>query len=152
MSWRQEKTKIGSDYVWDGVEFGIAPSPTRGNANIQNANIATELGEIMASYNRVSQTPQTITDGTLTPDGDTNFTGPANLSVGQWINVTASTVSGISTTTSTASIDYLVVAGGGGGGGADSAGDDNHHPADNVALPYSPAQSASRSTRSAARG
>lgn len=127
MSWRVENTKVGQDLVWDGVETGIAPSPTKGTANIQNANIATSSGEAMASYTRSSQTPSAITNGTLTPNGATDFTGPANLSVGQWITVSASTVSSISTTTNpmTVSADYLVVGGGGAGGsvnGTEGAG------------------------------
>lgn len=124
MSWRSEKTKTGQDLIWDGVEMGIAPSPTLGTANIQNANIATETGEVLASYGRVAQQQLPITDGTLTPDGSTNFTGPANLKVGAWITVSASTVTSINTTTSpsVASVDYLVVGGGGGGGGATDGG------------------------------
>ncbi len=124
MTWRLEKTDEGEDLIWDGVEFGISPSPTKGTANIQNANIATLSGEVLASYNRVAQQPSSITGGTLTPDGATNFTGPANLQVGQWINVTTSTVTSISTTTTptTVDIEYLAVGGGGGGGGASSLG------------------------------
>jgi len=118
MSWRNQETDEGQDIIYDGVEFGIAPSPTKGTANIQNANIATLSGEVLASYTRVAQQPLAITDGTLTPDGATNFTGPSNLQVGQWINVTASSVTSISTTTTptTVSVDYLIVGGGGAGG------------------------------------
>jgi len=118
MAWRSERTRTSNDLVWEGVETGIAPSPTMGTANIQNANISTSTGEIMASYGRTAQTPEAITNGTLTPDGATNFTGPANLKVGQWVSVSASTVTSISTTTTptTVAIDYLIVGGGGGGG------------------------------------
>lgn len=124
MTWRTEKTNEGQDYVWDGVELGIGDSPTRGTANIQNANISSELGEAMASYKRTSQTPSTLTNQTLTPNGATDFTGPAGLSVGQWISVSASTVTSINTTTTptTNSVNYLVLGGGGGGGGAFSSG------------------------------
>lgn len=120
MAWRTQKTDEGQDYVWDGVETGIAVSPTKGTANIQNANISTEQGEVMASYARSSETPSAVTNGTLTPNGATNFTGPSSLSAGQWINVSASTVTSISTTTSpsTVSVSYLIVGGGGGGGSA----------------------------------
>jgi len=116
--WRSEKTKAGSDLIWDGVELGIAQSPTKGTAIIQNANIATEQGEVMASYARVSQQPALVS-GTLTPDGATDFTGPANLRVGQWIKATASTVSSIPVfnAPTTLAVDYLIVAGGGAGGG-----------------------------------
>lgn len=120
MTWRTEKTREGQDLVWDGAEMGIAPAPTLGTANIQNANISTELGEIMASYARTNQSPSAVTDGTLTPDDSTLFTAPAGLSGGQWIKVTASTVTGITAATnpSTFSIDYLAVGGGGGSGGS----------------------------------
>lgn len=122
--WRTEETDEGEDLVYDGMEAGIAPSPHKGTANIQNANISTEQGEVLASFGRVSQTPTAITNGTLTPSGATDFTGPATLSAGQWISVSASTVTSINTTTtpSTATISYLAVAGGGGGGGAKSLG------------------------------
>lgn len=121
-AWRTEKTKTGSDLVYDGVEFGISPSPHKGTANIQNANISTESGEVLASYARTAQQQTAITNGTLTPDGATNFTGPATLKAGTWISVSASTVTSISTTTTptTATADYLNVGGGGGGGGSDA--------------------------------
>jgi len=126
MTWRSEKTRTGTDMVWEGVENGIAPSPTQGTANLQNVNISTSTGEVMASYARTSQSHTAITDGTLTPDGATNFTGPSTLQVGQWINVSASSVTSISTTTTptTAAIDYLVVGGGGGGGNAHTTAND----------------------------
>lgn len=118
MSWRLEKTDEGEDLVWDGVEFGISPSPTKGTANIQNANIATLSGEVLASYNRVAEQQAAITNGTLTPSGATDFTGPANLKAGTWISVSSSTVTSINTTTTptTATADYLLVGGGGAGG------------------------------------
>jgi hypothetical protein len=120
MSWRSEKTRTGSDLVWDEVELGIAPSPHKGTANIQNANISTESGEVLASYGRAAQHQTAITNGTLTPNGATDFTGPATLKAGTWISVSASTVTSISTTTTptTVSADYLVVGGGGAGGAA----------------------------------
>lgn len=122
--WRTEPTDEGEDLVYDGMEAGIAPSPHKGTANIQNANISTEQGEVLASFGRTAQQQEAISGGTLTPDGDTLFDAPANLKAGQWISVLASTVTSISTTTSptTVSADYLVVAGGGGGGPADNVG------------------------------
>jgi hypothetical protein len=118
--WRSEKTEVGTDLVYDGVEFGIASSPTAGTANIQNANISTQSGEIMASFARTALQQAAITGGTLTPDGATLFNAPANLKGGQWIKVTASTVSSITAATdpSTFAIDYLAVGGGGGSGGS----------------------------------
>ncbi len=124
MTWRTEKTKIGQDLIWDGVERGIAPSLTLGTANIQNANIATETGEVLASYGRTNQSQLAISAGTLTAsvsDGATLLAAPASLKAGTWIKVTASTITSISAFTAapgTVSVDYLVVAGGGGGGTA----------------------------------
>jgi len=120
MTWRTEDTDEGQDLVYDGMEAGIAPSPHKGTANIQNANISTEQGEVLASFGRTSQQQAAISGGTLTPDGATLFDAPATLKAGQWITVSASTVTSISTTTTPASvaIDYLAVAGGGGSGGS----------------------------------
>lgn len=120
--WRIEKTDEGRDFVWEGVETGIAPSPLKGTANIQNANISTELGEVMASFARTAQQHSAISGGTLTPDDATLFTAPAALKAGMWIKVTASTVSSITAATnpSSVSIDYLLVAGGGAGGPANT--------------------------------
>jgi hypothetical protein len=123
MTWRLEDTAEGQDLVWDGVESGVAPSPLKGTANIQNANISTEMGEVLASFGRTAQQPAAITGGNLTPDGTTLFDAPANLKGGQWIKVTASTVSGITAATNptTLAIDYLLVGGGGAGGAAKSS-------------------------------
>jgi len=119
MSWRTEKTRTGQDLVWDTVELGISPSPTKGIANLQNVNISTESGEMLASYARIAQQQTAITNGTLTPNGSTNFTGPNTLKAGTWISVSASSVTSISTTTSPSSVtaSYLTVGGGGSGGG-----------------------------------
>lgn len=121
MSWRIEKTDAGNDLVWDGVEKGIGQSPTTGTANIQNANISTETGEVLASYGRVAQQQAAITGGTLTPSGTTLLNAPANLKAGDWITLTASTISSLPDNTSpvtSVAIDYLIVAGGGAGGSA----------------------------------
>lgn len=120
MSWNRQKTDEGFDLVYDGVESGIAPSPTRGTANLQNVNIDTESGEAMASFARTAQQQVAISGGTLTPDDATLFSAPSTLKAGTWIQVTASTVSSITAGTgaSTANVDYLAVAGGGAGGGA----------------------------------
>lgn len=116
MTWRIEDTDEGKDLVWDGVELGIAPSPTKGTANIQNVNIATETGEIFPSFGRVKQTTQApIVDGTLTASvgaGSEYLTPSASLKAGVWINISASTI-----TRTSAPVDYVVVAGGGGGAG-----------------------------------
>lgn len=124
MAWRVEETDEGQDLVWDGGEFGIAPSPIKGTANIQNANINTQSGEIMASFARTALHQTALSNQTLTPNGATLFTAPSTLKGGQWIKVTASTVTSITAATnpSTVAIDYLIVGGGGGGGGAFVAG------------------------------
>lgn len=112
MTWRKE----GDDLVYDGVELGIAPSPTKGTAHLQNVNIATETGEAMASFARFKQDQAAITNGTLTAsvsDGATLLDAPASLKAGDWITVSASTIGSV-----TATCSYLVVAGGGGGGGS----------------------------------
>ncbi len=104
MSYRVEQTASGNDIVFEGFDKGIAPSPHKGVANIQNANISTETGEIMAAFARVqqSQAADTSTSHTVN-DFDTNhlscFNGPNAIGIraGQWITVTASTISGLST-------------------------------------------------------
>lgn len=124
MAWRIEDTDAGNDLIWDGVEKGIAPSPTTGTANIQNANISTETGEVMASYARTAQQQAAISGGTLTPSGATLFTAPTTVLPGVWLKVTASTVSSIDVYSipGTITCDYLIVGGGGGGAGADQRG------------------------------
>jgi hypothetical protein len=120
MAWRIEDTDEGQDIVYDGVEFGVAASPLKGTANLQNVNIATETGEVMASFARTALHQTALSNQTLTPDGATLFDAPAALRGGQWIKVTASTVSSITAATNptTFSIDYLAVGGGGGSGGS----------------------------------
>lgn len=121
MTWRTEKTKIGEDFIWEGVETGIAASPVLGTANIQNANISTETSEVLGSFGRIAQTPHSITGGTLTPNGASLLTpSDTNLSAGQWIKVTASTITSITAATNPSSVtaNYLIVGGGGGGGAA----------------------------------
>ncbi len=122
MPWRVEKTNEGNDLIYDKAEKGIAPSLNKGTANLQNVNISTESGEVMASFARDAQQQVSISGGTLTPSGTTLLNAPANLKAGAWIKINSSTISSISTasTPSSASIDYLMVGGGGGGGGAQS--------------------------------
>lgn len=119
MTWRQEKTKDGYDLVWDSPQTGIAPSALLGTANLQNVNIATEMGDVLASYARTvqftSSTQASITNGTLTasiPNGVELLASSASLKAGFWINITSSTI-----VRTDLAIEYMVVAGGGGGGG-----------------------------------
>lgn len=119
MSWRNEKTAEGQDLVFDGVENGIGVSPLKGIANIQNANISTETGEILASYSRTAQQQIPITDGTLTAspgDGAYLFAAPATLKAGTWITISSTDIAD-----TVGTCDYLVVGGGGGGGGANQS-------------------------------
>lgn len=119
--WRSEKTVAGQDLIWDGGQFGIAASPTQGTANLQNVNISTESGEVLASFDRVAQQQVKLTDQELVADGTGSFDGPTNLQAGQWIKATASNVTGVPAAgadPTTVSINYVVVGGGGSGGGA----------------------------------
>lgn len=55
-AYKYEKTEYGGeDLVISGWENGIAPSPHKGIANIQNANISTEMQEIMCSFARLAE-------------------------------------------------------------------------------------------------
>lgn len=115
--------KEDNDIVIDGLEQGIASSPLFGIANIQNANISTQGGEVIASYGRIAQQQASISNGTLTAsvsDGTTLLATPASLKAGTWIRVSASTITSITAATnpSSASFNYLAVGGGGGGGGS----------------------------------
>lgn len=113
-----EIDKKTGEIILSGFEQGIAPSPHKGIANIQNANISTETGEILPSFVRTKQNQNSLTSQTLTTTGSTgtNFTNSATLQAGQWINV--SSVSGATyTPTSTTGISALVVGGGAAGGG-----------------------------------
>ena len=134
MSYRLEKTANGEDLVIEGFETGIAPSPHKGIANIQNGNISTETGEVTASFSRAKQSQTPITGGTLTTTGSssTTYTSSSTLQAGQWINVTA--VSGVTYVPTSTTIPTIrayaaggggagyftnnTVGGGGGGGGA----------------------------------
>ena len=89
------------DIVISGFEQGIAPSPHKGIANIQCANIATETGEVMANFARIQQSQKPIATGAITPDL-TNvliYIGSIPLTAGAAIIVSASTISGLNDTT-----------------------------------------------------
>lgn len=87
------------DIVIDGFENGIQPSPHKGIANIQNANISTEMGEVMNSYARTQQSmTSTATTGSLsylsTDHVNLSIAGSNNLFKGNWIIVSASSNTG----------------------------------------------------------
>lgn len=115
--------KETGDIVFDEFEQGVAASPHKGIANIQNGNISTEIGEVVTSFARVAQYAPTpnITNGTLTASvgaGADLLAAPSNLTPGSWINISSTTI-----TQTTATVSALVVgAGGGGGRGNSSAG------------------------------
>lgn len=89
MTWRTEKTTVGQDLVWSGVESGIATSPHQGTANLQNVNLQTEMGEVMASYARVqqTQTPIATNSGTLVYNSSSRLVTSTPVQVGTWITV-----------------------------------------------------------------
>lgn len=121
MAVRTEKNGEQVDIVIDGFEKGIAPSPHKGIGNIQGGNISTEIGEVMASFNRFKQDPDAVASGTLTPVDTTLFTSSQSLNVGQWINISSSTTKQIPASDSVTA--KVLAVGGGGGGGASSNAD-----------------------------
>lgn len=139
--------KETGDLVVTGFEKGIQPSPHEGLANVQNANIATEMGEIINSFPRVQDTFTSTSTGTgsltFADSSHVNLTvaGSNNLFKGNWINVTGSSNTGqlpngtyyvppsfgstyqlanyynVSAKINPVTINTLVVAGGGGASG-----------------------------------
>lgn len=102
MAYRYEKNPITKEeeIVIDGWENGVGLSPHKGLGNIQAANISTEEGEVMCSFNRVqqSQSPTTITffAGTHSTNVSNNtnwvFTAPS-IVTGTLTQVNTNTVS-----------------------------------------------------------
>lgn len=92
MTWRSEKNANGGkDLVWSGAEQGIAPSPHKGTANLQNVNISTEVKEVMCSFPRALSSTPIITNGSITvTNGNQNLLyAPATINVGTWITVSS---------------------------------------------------------------
>ena len=87
MSYRYEKTDTGTDLILEGFEYGIARSPHRGIANLQNVNIDTETGEVMGSFARARQ-DQTTNTGSLTQVNTNTVTINSTLLAGQLITIT----------------------------------------------------------------
>lgn len=100
MSYRYEKEQSGDRaIVIDGWEKGIAPSPHKGIANMQNVNISTESGEVMISYGRTQQTATSLsTTGSLTFSNashvNLSMANSNNNFKGNWITVSNSSHSG----------------------------------------------------------
>lgn len=91
--------KETGDLVISGFEQGIANSPHKGIANIQNANISTEMGEVMNSFARTQQTmTNTVATGSLvfvdTNHVSLSIANTNNLFKGNWITVTNSSHTG----------------------------------------------------------
>lgn len=86
------------DIVISGFDQGIQPSPHKGIASIRNANITTEVGEVMCNFSR-SQQSSNNTVITLTATSTSLLSWPNGTVpiVNQTIKITASTVSGLST-------------------------------------------------------
>ena len=87
------------DIVVNGFEQGVFPSPHKGIANIQNANIATESGEVMASFARAQQTmTNSAATGALSfldsSHVNLSIANTNNLFKGNWIVVTGSSNTG----------------------------------------------------------
>lgn len=93
---RTEKTEVGTDIVISGFEQGTQPSPHKGTANIQNANISTEMGEVINSFSRTQNTMTSSATGTgsltFVDSSHVGLTiaGSNNLFKGNWITVSAS--------------------------------------------------------------
>lgn len=90
-----ELDKSTGDIVVNGFEQGIQASPHKGIANIQNANISTEIGEVIPSYVRIQDTmTNTASTGTLSfldsSHVNLSISGTNNLFKGNWITVTGS--------------------------------------------------------------
>src|ERR1700734_503266 len=86
------------DIVIDEFYKGIASSPHQGIASIRNANISTELGEVMCNYRRIQQSPKNNTftlsaqDSSTIKFPDTDFVPYIN----QTLKLSSSTISGLS--------------------------------------------------------
>lgn len=99
MAFQVEKTPNGGeDLVISGWENGIASSPHKGLANIQNANISTETQEIMCSFARIQQSQTNLTGtGTLAFFATNQLAYSLfgfSLTAGLWITVSASSNTG----------------------------------------------------------
>lgn len=102
MAYRYEQNPLTqkAEIVIDGWENGIAVSPHRGLGNIQNANIATEEGEILCNYARFQQNftsssgAHTLTATVSGLQSPITTSGTNNLG-GVWITVSSSTITNV---------------------------------------------------------
>lgn len=88
--------KSSGDLIVNGFEQGIAPSPHKGIANIQGANISTEIGEVMCSFNRIAQLNSTTATGILTPLSNSTVSFSITVLPGTWITITSDSGTGLS--------------------------------------------------------
>lgn len=97
MSFKVE-SKTG-DVILSGWEQGIAPSPHKGVANLKGVNITTESNEVMTNYSRFqqSQTGTAAANQTGTAISTSRLSSTFSVLNGTQINITASSVSGLST-------------------------------------------------------
>lgn len=91
-------TKSG-ELVISGWEKGIAASPEKGIANIQNGNISTFPGEVMCSFDRVlqSQKVHTAADLTVTASDSSHviISGTVIINAGTWVSISGSTITNL---------------------------------------------------------
>ena len=95
MSYRLEKNGSDNDLVVFDFDKGIGPSPHKGIGNLQNVNIATEEGEVMAAFQRSqANATSTSTTGTISFIDSTHIgisiSGANSFSKGMWITVGSS--------------------------------------------------------------
>jgi hypothetical protein len=89
------------EIIIQGFDKGIAVSPLKGIANIQNGNLSTESGEVLCSFARIQQTQTNDTNvGTLTPSStshlDVTLTGSLTFKAGIWIHIESDSGPGLS--------------------------------------------------------
>jgi len=92
--------KETGDLVVEGFNKGIASSPHVGIGNMQCVNISTELGEVMCSYSRTQVNQVPISNGTFSGSTSSHVhysQSGTKLLAGSFVNVTASTITGLST-------------------------------------------------------
>lgn len=84
------------EIVFNGFDQGIAASPYKGIANMQNVNISTEQSEVMCSFNRLVNSP-VGGSGTLTQTSSStvSFSG-VTPPAGSWIKILVDSGTGLS--------------------------------------------------------
>lgn len=91
MAYRYEKET--GDLVFEGFEQGIAPSPHKGIANIQNANISTETGELTINYSRLQESQSPILGASISVQNTSHIlyvNSGLLLTNGTWITISGS--------------------------------------------------------------